>query len=705
MLDKDLSGIERTKRAIFGAMQGLVDCLTFTVETEEDFSDGWLPTLDIKLRIDAQNQIQYSFFEKPTGSDRCLQASTALNQNCLVRSLNNEVMRRVANMSAHIEISDKVKVLDKFCQKMTNSGHTLEVVRRSMLSGIKGHLRKAARCKTEKPFHRTAAASARSRKVKKLMQKQNWFKSKASYDDDNGGTIDDIDDRHSRMKGMSGRRGRVHGDEDSLVAYKEKTTKTTAKKHQPSTVLFCEYSKGGVLQSGLRGVVDRLAPMVGFNMRVTERAGTTLGSLLSNKILWTGDECGRQECKVCLQTGNKKEDCIRRNILYESECVRCVSSEMMPTLSLGGKGDNASLYVGESARSLFERSTEHWQAALQLKEESHMFQHMVEVHKDDTARPEFKFKVVRSFKSALDRQVAEAIRIEMRGNILNRKGEFNRCSLTRLGVDQKWEDERYAKSLEKVECADDDDETSGLVESRKTRREGEDHQLSRRAKRMKRECDGVVWGEQVEEHHRLRVQFLESGAVVAKKNNMQPKLNVLTGTDWMIYQLVKELTGGAVDRAWCLDDVAMWEEWGVTNEECDRPGKTLPVSECGTTQSQNKLSSVQQKPKYPIQHGGREVGGSEVTPILPKRGGKKKQVGGVTKNQRSVNEYFSKKQIQENNIQNDKLIVGVQCEPSKVSVLQYEMVEQARGIQKVADLGKVGGEKENIVYQKVERRI
>ena len=51
----------------------------------------------------------------------------------------------------------------------------------------------------------------------------------------------------------------------------------------------------------------------------------------------------------------------------------------------------------------------------------------------------FKLKVVKSFRSALDRQIAEAIRIEMRGNLLNRKGEFNRCSLTRLGVDQKWE--------------------------------------------------------------------------------------------------------------------------------------------------------------------------------------------------------------------------------------------------------------------------
>ena len=38
--DSNLTDIERTKRAIQGAMQGLTDCLTFTVETEEDFTDG-----------------------------------------------------------------------------------------------------------------------------------------------------------------------------------------------------------------------------------------------------------------------------------------------------------------------------------------------------------------------------------------------------------------------------------------------------------------------------------------------------------------------------------------------------------------------------------------------------------------------------------------------------------------------------------------
>ena len=69
---------------MFGAMQGLTKCLSFTVETEEDFSDGWLPTLDLKLRVNDDNQVEYSFFAKPTASDRCLQATTALNHNCVM---------------------------------------------------------------------------------------------------------------------------------------------------------------------------------------------------------------------------------------------------------------------------------------------------------------------------------------------------------------------------------------------------------------------------------------------------------------------------------------------------------------------------------------------------------------------------------------------------------------------------------------------
>ena len=66
--------------------------------------------------------------------------------------------------------------------------------------------------------------------------------------------------------------------------------------------------------------------------------------------------------------------------------------------------------MGESARSLCERSTEHWQAARQGKEESHMVLHMLESHGEE--RSESAFKPIKSFRSALDRHIAEAIRID-----------------------------------------------------------------------------------------------------------------------------------------------------------------------------------------------------------------------------------------------------------------------------------------------------
>ena len=49
------------------------------------------------------------------------------------------------------------------------------------------------------------------------------------------------------------------------------------------------------------------------------------------------------------------------------------------------------------------------------------------------------FKAIKFFKTALRRQVAEAVRIRRRGGegaILNSKGEYNRCEISRLSLEQ-----------------------------------------------------------------------------------------------------------------------------------------------------------------------------------------------------------------------------------------------------------------------------
>ena len=64
-------------------------------------------------------------------------------------------------------------------------------------------------------------------------------------------------------------------------------------------------------------------------------------------------------------------------------------------------------------------------------------------------------KVVGSFKSALERQVSEAVRIRRRGGaevVLNSKTEYNRCHIPRLRVEEEEEtSKREAQNIRDLE--------------------------------------------------------------------------------------------------------------------------------------------------------------------------------------------------------------------------------------------------------------
>ena len=52
--------------------------LNFTIELEEDFEDGYLPTLDTKLRVRVNGIVTYIFYEKPTAANVMVQRTAAL---------------------------------------------------------------------------------------------------------------------------------------------------------------------------------------------------------------------------------------------------------------------------------------------------------------------------------------------------------------------------------------------------------------------------------------------------------------------------------------------------------------------------------------------------------------------------------------------------------------------------------------------------
>ena len=178
------------------------------------------------------------------------------------------------------------------------------------------------------------------------------------------------------------------------------------------TVLFVEQSNHGELARRVRVLLRELQPMLGFGVKVVERTGTTLKGKFPLNTLWEGAPCGRLDCVTCTQGGEVLPPCTRRNLVYESICALC-------NPGVRGKEEikevkEHSLYVGESARSISERGKEHMAKLRKEAEDSHMWKHMV-LHHAPGEEPDFVLKPVQYHKSALRRQLGEAVRIRRRG--------------------------------------------------------------------------------------------------------------------------------------------------------------------------------------------------------------------------------------------------------------------------------------------------
>ena len=211
--------------------------------------------------------------------------------------------------------------------------------------------------------------------------------------------------------------GSSHHEEDLGLADMDATTTTgegsrtkpgkKKKKADPPTigVMFVDQTPEGRLAKKLQAVEDRLAQASGYRIRMVELSGTQLSRLLPNTNPWAGQGCGRSNCYTCTQGDEKLEDCKARNILYESKCTLCNPEDVKKKESSRKLGGVQGVYVGESARSIYERAVEHHGDMLARQEDSHMIKHWLTSHQELKSPPKFKIKVVGKFQDSFTRQV------------------------------------------------------------------------------------------------------------------------------------------------------------------------------------------------------------------------------------------------------------------------------------------------------------
>ena len=264
-------------------------------------------------------------------------------------------------------------------------------------------------------------------------------------------------------------------------------------------------------------------------------------------------------CRTCAQPDERKEPCTLRNVVYESECRVCNPPGTRKEADKQGLEERralASLYVGESARSVADRAAEHWRDAESGKDESHMLEHQVESHEGE-GPPQFAFTVVKSCKTSLERQVREAIRIQMRGTVLNKKGVYNRCKLTRLVVDSEW-DEKVWKDAWKPRVTEVDEECVGVVAKAKRRNEG------RGGKKWQKleDASRVAWGEEATADYKERTTFMYSPQEECPSSSKkQGTIITFSGLEWLCRQMLKEVADKSVELSSYLEGVELWEEW------------------------------------------------------------------------------------------------------------------------------------------------
>ena len=394
--------------------------------------------------------IMYNFFEKSMKSPFCIMESSAMPSNTKVSSLAQDLVRRMMNISEIRSQEERNLVTENYIQKLKRSGYCRTQVKEIIEAGLKGYESKREKClKNGTDLHRSAQSTVKTRFMKKLTAKTSWFRK---------GKKKELE---KKVKGKTERKKQKTGDSKKSI--------------EPVTIMFVPRTPRGTLVTRLRKVEEDISLITGDKVKLVERSGKVLKRMLQKNN--SEGSCQRANCLLCCNAVDEKDagKCRKRNITYQTTCQECKAV---------GKKVN---YYGESSRTAFERGQEHWNDYKAENEDSHMWKHVTAEHADvDKEKVVFSMKVMKNHRSALQRQVHEAILIELHEGepVMNSKGEYNRCTLPRLSVMFGENNCIESKGSNDMSNQEIEELLSRRMENK--RKEGNENEFQPKSKRRKR---------------------------------------------------------------------------------------------------------------------------------------------------------------------------------------------------------------------------
>ena len=167
------------------------------------------------------------------------------------------------------------------------------------------------------------------------------------------------------------------------------------------SVIFVPSTRGGMLTRKLRDREVELAKLTGFSIKFQEAGGTQMIRMF-NTNLGGGLHCGRKPCPPCDSSEEgRRGDCRAQNLVYESVCTLCNPSIRQEDMKAGREG----VYIGETSRTIHERSKEHQKDASDFSPKSHQVKHWMNSHPEENSQPPFRIRTVKRYRDCLSRQI------------------------------------------------------------------------------------------------------------------------------------------------------------------------------------------------------------------------------------------------------------------------------------------------------------
>ena len=344
--------------------------------------------------------VLYSFYAKPMANPLTMLRRSAVPEGTKVATVSQEILRRWRNTSLGVGRKKVEQVTKEYMDNLAAMGYPWEWRNKVLQKALTGYMRLLARVESGGVTRNRKGSQTRvKRRYNKLVGKSDWFRQEEEKDD------------HLELG-------------DRVWPRVRQPEEDKGPQVRVESVFFVPHTPEGQLRKQFMEVERRMQSKRG-KIKYVESMGLTIGQKLSRKDPW-GNHCGRTKCMPCME---KPGRCTREGVIYVMTCRKCEEA-----------GDKVQ-YVGESARTAFDRGSEHLEALRKGNQESPLVEHNKEAHKGEPSM--FKMEVVAYPRSNLQRQALEASMIQSKSagtKLLNRRGEWGQNlppQLTFEGLRQK----------------------------------------------------------------------------------------------------------------------------------------------------------------------------------------------------------------------------------------------------------------------------